>query len=129
VTPSPEGEHPGDGEHLYHLTLAEDWERAPADDYETSTLGTALFEQGFIHCSFRRQVQQIADLVYRGRDDVLLLDIDPDRLVARVEMESVEPGGEAFPHIYGPLNRDAVVGSRRLSVHPDGRLDIDAGLP
>ena len=110
-------------EHLYHLTLAEDWERAPEKDYETSTLGEALSDQGFIHCSFRHQVQRIADVVFRGRDDVLLLKIDPDRLSAPVRVEALEEGGDAFPHIYGPLNRAAVVESSRLRLLEDGRVD------
>lgn len=90
-------------------------------------MGVALSEQGFIHCSFRNQVQQIADLVYRGREDVLLLMIDPDRLTARVEVEALGDG-DAFPHIYGPLNREAVVRSSRLLPLGDGRLDASAAL-
>ena len=110
-------------EHLYHLALAEDWERAPEKNYETSTLGVALSDQGFIHCSFRHQVQDIADLVYREREDVLLLKIDPDRLSARVKVEVLRDGEAAFPHIYGPLNRAAVVEASRLRLLADGRLD------
>ena len=110
-------------EPLYHLALAEDWQRAPEKDYETSTLGVSLSAQGFIHCSFRHQVQQIADLVYRGRDDVLLLKIDPGRLSAPVKVEALREGEEAFPHIYGPLNRQAVVESSRMRLLADGRLD------
>ena len=115
-------------EHLYHLALAEDWERAPEKDYETSTLGGSLSDQGFIHCSFRHQVQQIADVVYRGRDDVLLLKIDPDRLAARVKVEALRQGEDALPHIYGPLNRQAVVERSRLRLLADGRLDASGAL-
>ena len=88
---------------LYHLALREDWERDAPGDYTTSTVGVSLAEQGFIHCSFAHQVGATADLFYRGRDDVVLLEIDPDRLTAPVEVE------DDFPHIYGALNRDAVV--------------------
>jgi hypothetical protein len=38
---------------------------------------------------------------------VLLL-LDPDRLHAEVRFERPRPGGEAFPHVYGPVNLDAV---------------------
>jgi glutathione S-transferase len=114
--------------HLYHLALTEDWETAPEKDYETSTLGVSLSDQGFIHCSFRHQVQQIADVVYRGRDDVLLLKIDADRVAARVKVEALREGEDAFPHIYGPLNRQAVVTMSRLRQLADGRLDVRAAL-
>ena len=105
-----------------------DWQRAPEKDYDISTLGVSLADQGFIHCSFRHQVQQIADVVYRGRDDVLLLRIDPDRLSARVVVEAPREGDDAFPHIYGPLNRQAVVESSRLRLLADGRLDAGGAL-
>jgi glutathione S-transferase len=88
---------------LYHLALVEDWERDAPADYATSTVGVSLDEQGFIHCSYAHQVRQTADLFYKGRDDVVLLEIDPDRLIAPVEVE------DGFPHVYGALNRDAVV--------------------
>jgi uncharacterized protein (DUF952 family) len=115
-------------EHIYHLALIGDWESTPEREHETSTLGVALSEQGFIHCSFRNQVQQIADLVYRGRDDVLLLKIDPDRLMARVEVEDLGDGEDTFPHIYGSLNREAVIRSSRLLPLADGRLDVGTAL-
>jgi len=110
-------------EHLFNLALAEDWERAPERDYETSTLGVSLSDQGFIHRSFRHQVQQIADVVYRGRNDVLLLKIDHDRLSAQIKVEALHEGEDAFPHIYRPLNRPAVVESSRMRLLADGRLD------
>ena len=109
---------------IYHLALAEDWENERTDAYTTSTLGTSLAEQGFVHCSFASQVRQIADLVYRGRTDVLLLEIDPARLTSPVRVENLDGGADEFPHVYGPINRDAVVEVTPLAVLADGRLDI-----
>jgi uncharacterized protein (DUF952 family) len=63
----------------------------------------SLEEEGFIHCSFADQVADTARRFYAGRDDVLLLTIDPDSVPSEVKVE----GG--FPHIYGPLPRDAVI--------------------
>ena len=113
---------------IYHLALARDWERGPSDAYSTSTLGRSLADQGFIHCSFREQVQQIADLVYRGRSDVLLLEIDSARLAATVKVEPSNGGRDSYPHIYGPLNRDAVVRVTPVDVRENGRLDIPSAL-
>jgi glutathione S-transferase len=94
---------------LYHLALAEDWAAAaPSGSYRVSTLGRSLDEVGFIHCSFAHQVQQTFDRFYRGRDDVVLLEIDPSRLGVPVVVEALD-GDEAFPHLYGPLDVDAVV--------------------
>ena len=107
---------------IYHLALARDWQAALADgSYATSTLGVSLAQQGFIHCSFADQVQRIADLVYSGRDDVLLLSLDPAAVTAPIRVEDV--GSDAFPHLYGELEVSAVRGVRPLAQGPDGRLD------
>jgi uncharacterized protein (DUF952 family) len=113
-------------ERIYHLALASDWETARAGDsgYRTSTLGQDLIDVGFIHCSYADQVQRIADLIYRDRDDVLLLTIDQDRLHSRVVDESVDGGDDEFPHIYGPIDFDAVLDVIPLIRRPDGTLVI-----
>ena len=114
-------------ERLYHLALVKDWGLDASAEYDVSTVGRSLADAGFIHCSFEHQVQRTADLLYRGRADVVLLEIDADRLVAPVRVESLD-GGEAFPHIYGPLNRDAVIRALPLPLLDDGRLDVHAAL-
>jgi uncharacterized protein (DUF952 family) len=113
-------------ERIYHLALASDWETARAGDsgYRTSTLGQDLIDVGFIHCSYADQVQHIADLVYRDREDVLLLTIDQDRLHSRIVDEAPEGSDQEFPHIYGPVDFEAVVDVVPLIRRPDGTLVI-----
>jgi glutathione S-transferase len=96
---------------IYHLALRDDWRAAVELErpYRRSTLGQSLEDVGFIHCSFAGQVQTIADLVYRGRRDVVLLAIDPSLLKAEVRVESPDGGDDMFPHIYGELPLHAVV--------------------
>ena len=114
---------------IYHLALHDEWEAAAATGaYRRSTLGKSLEEQGFIHCSFDSQVQATADLIYRGRSDVLLLTIDTSRLRSEVRVESVDGGTNRFPHIYGPLPVDAVVQVQALPIADDGRLLLAAVL-
>ncbi|OSC66735.1 hypothetical protein B5180_29800 [Streptomyces sp. BF-3] len=56
-----------------------------------------------------------------GRDLVVLV-VDPGRLADPVRYEAMKPGGEEFPHLYGPLPVGAVVEVRRLADwHPDRR--------
>lgn len=64
---------------IYHLALRGEWLETldAGTGYRRSTLGLSLADVGFIHCSFADQVQAIADAVYRGRSDVVLLEIDP----------------------------------------------------
>lgn len=92
---------------IYHLALARDWEEAE-EEYAFSTVGVRLEDAGFMHCSFGHQVRDVAQRYYAGRDDVLVLAIDPARVDAEVRVEALGTA-EAFPHIYGPLPRAAVI--------------------
>lgn len=107
---------------IYHLALAADWDSS-ASEYRGSTLGRSLEDEGFVHCSAVWQVQGIADAVYWGHDDVVLLTIDPDRLGADVRIE------DGYPHIYGPIPTDAVASARAVPLDGDGRLLLDGLLP
>jgi glutathione S-transferase len=95
---------------IYHIASAGDWERArSAGEYRVSTRGRSLEEEGFIHCSRAHQIAAVADRFYRGVDDLVLLTIDERLVRSEVRYESVPGGDETFPHIYGPLDVDAVV--------------------
>jgi uncharacterized protein (DUF952 family) len=96
---------------IFHLALVDEWERAVAGcgPYERSTIGRSLAEEGFIHCSTAVQVAATAERFYGGRDDVLVLEIDPSRLDAEVRVEDLAASGEEFPHVYGPVPLSAVV--------------------
>lgn len=130
-----DAEAPGDAEHprppgpqgpggLLHLAVAAEWERArSAGTYERSTIETSLEEEGFVHCSFPHQVQATADRYYRGRDDIVLLRIDPDLVGAEVRVEEAS-NGEGFPHVYGPIPVSAVTSAERVPMGRDGRLDL-----
>ncbi len=117
--PGPQG--PGS---LLHLAVAGEWERAQrTGTYERSTIDTSLEEEGFIHCSFPHQVQGTADRYYRGRDDIVLLRIDPDRVGAEVRVEEASDG-DGYPHVYGPIPVDAVTSVSPVPMGADGRLDL-----
>jgi len=74
-----------------------------SNNYRRSTLGRSLDDVGFSHCSFSEQVQRIAELLYAGQRDVVLLVIDRSRLTHEVRVENLDGGEHLFPHIYGPL--------------------------
>jgi uncharacterized protein (DUF952 family) len=83
---------------------------------------------GFIHCSFVAQVGKIADLIYRGRPDVLLLEIDPSLIHSEIRSENLEGGDDLFPHIYGELPPNAVVRVQPIPLHADGTLNLSGLL-
>ena len=96
-------------ERIFHIATADDWRKALGTGaYTTSTVGGSLEQEGFIHASRRDQVQGVFDRYYRGlREDLVLLTIDTARLESEVRMEPV--GDDTYPHVYGPINRSAVV--------------------
>lgn len=103
---------------VFHLTTATEWAAAQgAGSYTGSTRGRTLAEEGFVHCSLAHQVATTRERFYAGVPDVVLLEVDTDRLTSpwRIEQVGVADGDEtAFPHVYGPLDLDAVMGVRPL---------------
>jgi uncharacterized protein (DUF952 family) len=108
---------------IYHIATASDWAQAQRDgEYTVSTRGRTLDEEGFIHASTAAQVAPVANLFYLDLPDLLVLVIDTDRVGPEIRYEQV-PGADApFPHIYGPLNADAVLAARPLVPGPDGHF-------
>jgi uncharacterized protein (DUF952 family) len=112
---------------IYHIATASDWAQAQATgQYTTSTRGTTLAEQGFIHASTANQVALVANMIYQGLPDLVVLVIDTDRVEPEIRFEHVPGSDEPFPHIYGPLNTDAVVATQRFEPDPDGQFFFTA---
>lgn len=96
-------------EPIYHIADEREWRDAErTGEYRISTRGLTLDQVGFIHCSVASQVADVAGRFYAGLSGLLLLTIDPARVRADVRWEAVPGSDELFPHIYGPLDTDAV---------------------
>ena len=96
---------------IIHIALPDDWAAARiAGEYTVSTRGVSLAEEGFIHCSFGRQVASTANSYYGDLNQLVLLYVDPSKVEATIEVEPPFPGAaEVFPHVYGPIPVAAVV--------------------
>lgn len=123
---------------ILHLATRSDWTAAPADK---PYVAASLASEGFIHCTAGDALMlQVANAFYRGQPgDFVVLDIDESKLTAELKWEapadpkpaagSAPPEAQAefgeaatpavpatprplFPHIYGPINRDAIVAVR-----------------
>jgi aryl-alcohol dehydrogenase-like predicted oxidoreductase/uncharacterized protein (DUF952 family) len=92
---------------LFHLTTRAAWKQAVgAGEYRAPSLAS----EGFIHLSTERQWPQIADRLFRDRTDIVVLTIAADQLRHEIRHESAD--GDVYPHLYGPLNTDAVIDVR-----------------
>lgn len=106
---------------IYHITSVKEWQAAKAAGvYRAPSLET----EGFIHCSTREQVVDSAQNHFAGRADLLLLCIQSGMLVSALRLE----GERLWPHIYGPLNLEAVERVLEFPLQADGTFQLPPGI-
>jgi uncharacterized protein (DUF952 family) len=99
---------------IFHITSRTDWETAQT---KGEYIADSLRLEGFIHCSTLAQILPVAEKFYKGQSGLVLLMIEPTLLSSTLKWEAPSggtpppgvPAGDKFPHIYGPINLDAVV--------------------
>jgi len=111
------GERPPVTGPIYHLTQSDVWHAASTSgSFGWSSRDLSYDQEGFVHCSFAEQVENVAARYYG--------DVEPsDLVVLELHLRDspipvvVEEGGPSvwFPHVYAPLPLDEVV-----SVHDLG---------
>ncbi len=115
---------------IFHITTQEQWEESEVSgSYKAESLDT----EGFIHCSTLEQVVPVANDYYRGQAGLVLLCIDPDRLGSPLRYESptgshVDIDSALFPHVYGPINGEAVTAVLDFPPRPDGTFRLPPEL-
>jgi uncharacterized protein (DUF952 family) len=111
---------------LYHLVPLDEWLRIPERPYSPDSLA----REGFVHCSPDEAVTlAVANAFHRDVvGPLMVLLIDEAALDARVVWEDADPApppgvgpGTLFPHVYGPVNRSAVVGMLEVRRDASGR--------
>ena len=91
---------------IYHLTTAPAWDEAQAAGaYRAASLAS----EGFLHASTAGQVEGSANRYFAGHPTILVLTVDLGRVAVPVRWERSPHADDPFPHLYGPLNLDAVV--------------------
>ena len=88
---------------IVHIIPQADWHAAQkAGEYRAASLAG----EGFIHFSRPEQAVDTANRYYAGRRDLLLLWVDPQALTSELRWEASH--GDLYPHLYGPLNLEAI---------------------
>jgi uncharacterized protein (DUF952 family) len=116
-------------ETILHITSREAWKAAQEAGQYTAP---SLTSDGFIHCSTRSQVLPVAEKFYKGQTGLVILVVDLTRLSSDLKWEapfdSAPPSGvsvnKTFPHIYGPINLDAVVQVLDFEPTTDGKFNL-----
>ncbi len=91
---------------IYHVTTTEDWNAAKQKGYYEHP---SLKDEGFIHCSQDQQIAGVLERYFAGKTDLVKLVIDTDKLTSKFVFDWSPTTQDTFPHIYGPINSDAVV--------------------
>jgi uncharacterized protein (DUF952 family) len=96
---------------IYHIVLPEAWAGFHGDLYEAAS----LIDEGFIHCSFADQLDGVIGRYYSDAANIIVLELDTNKLSSRLVTEP-STGGEVYPHIYGPINREAIVSATERDI-------------
>jgi uncharacterized protein (DUF952 family) len=103
---------------IYHLVSIDFWESQPTDRPYTPA---DYAREGFIHCTQGvEQLTVVANRYYRhDQGEWLVLVLDEQAITAEIKYE---PGGDGllYPHIYGPLNRNAIREILSMPRDPEG---------
>jgi uncharacterized protein (DUF952 family) len=111
---------------ILHVTSRGAWSAALRNRQYTAD---SLAGQGFIHCSKASQVLRVANLYYTGQHGLIILCIDPARLFPELRWEpGTDLETELFPHIYGPINLDAVVDIFDFEPDAAGKFNLPKSL-
>ena len=99
-----------------HLTPREIWEQQAGN---VEYVPEAYETDGFIHCTDGDDnLLHVANLYYRlDPREFVVLTLAVERITSDVKYEDSD---QIYPHIYGPLNTEAVVGLRTAERSEDG---------
>jgi len=121
---------------IYHITSRNTAFAAhQAGEYRSPSLEG----EGFIHFSQLHQVLGVANAFYAGQTDLVILVVDESRLISELKYEepvhptpstslSIPAADQKFPHLYGPLNFEAVVAVVELPNSTGGSFELPAAL-
>ena len=105
---------------IYHICTKDEYYKAVTDgEYKNDTLKKV----DFIHCSLERQVEGVANSRFKGKKNLMLLVIDDMKLKSEIKYEGIDDN--LFPHLYGPLNMDAVAKAVELKAGRNGLLSLE----
>ena len=90
---------------IYHVALPEVWDHFKTrPSYQPESLKT----EGFIHCSYENQLEDVLKRYFNNAGKVYIITLDKSKILAKL-VEEPSTNNEVYPHIYGRLNHSAVI--------------------
>ncbi len=102
---------------IFHMLPAAAWHAQLGDRaYHADSLAT----EGFIHCTGEpERLVMVGNAFYRQiSEPFLILCVETERLTVDVRWEAAD--GHRFPHVFGPIDRAAIVDVIAFPRNPNG---------
>lgn len=113
---------------IFHLLPKHDLDMAKKNGkYEPATLK----KDQYIHCSKADQILEVANNLYRGRNDLMLIRIVEVQVTSEIKHEpprEAPMSGITYPHIYGILNMEAMDKEFLMPCEKDGSFKLPMHL-
>lgn len=110
---------------ILHITTRDKWKLSiTSGQYSDESLQS----EGFIHCSTVEQLVGTANRIFKGQADLVVLRIDTSDILSEIAYENLDGGSEKYPHIYGPINHDAVKEVIEFPPSGDGSFVLPGAL-
>lgn len=94
---------------IYHVVMPDYWQQFEGKDAFTPP---TFEKEGFIHCCTKEQIDYVLSTYFVGVPEIILLKLDTNLLTAKLLVEPAN--GQHFPHIYGPINAEAIVNIEKI---------------
>jgi uncharacterized protein (DUF952 family) len=110
---------------IYHITSLDEWNTAQTKiEYQPRQFAV----DGFIHCSYLHQLLSVANRIFRGQKNLVVLVIESSKTDSKIIDENLEGGTELYPHLYGLLPINAVKSAIALTGNIDGSFSLPEEL-
>ncbi len=110
---------------IYHITSLDEWNTAQTKiEYQPRQFTV----DGFIHCSDLHQLLSVANRIFRGQKNLVVLVIESSKTDSKIVNENLEGGTELYPHLYGLLPINAVKSAIAFPGNTDGSFSLPEEL-
>jgi uncharacterized protein (DUF952 family) len=95
---------------LLHICTEREWKNC---ENLSGYVPEQFTRENFVHCCQPDQLTGVLDRYFKGKTDLWMLTIDKNLLTSPVKFE-IGPNGDTFPHVYGPINKNAIIKTEKL---------------
>ncbi|HLK28209.1 MAG TPA: DUF952 domain-containing protein [Puia sp.] len=90
---------------IFHITTKAEWDAAQRKGFYDTL---SLKNEGFIHCSEDRQISGVLNRYFQNKKDLVKLVVKTEKLKSPFFFDWSTSVEDTFPHVYGPINLEAV---------------------